>query len=214
MSEISLDTFVTYKPSQAEVGFDFYPAPRAATREGERTKIVLGDIPLPEGVPYPTDSMTFFYGYKDTLEEFSRQHQRAEENRMSLVKVTAKLDVGQLIAGSINPDNVLKTRFLRLRMASAGLQQEILDEINRLSAERSGKGAKVFEKMLDACSRPDLLCDAVRSLPNLRHINSIAYHVPDGTPGGRQIATVFSTDVSEITFRGEGAFDIDLPLLD
>lgn len=211
MSEIALDSFVIYKDSKNQNRFDFFPQPKLVTRENDRTRIVLGDIPFPEGVPHPENALTLLYGFRDSLDELKKQYAYASANDMDLVKVSMKLDVGDIIPGTTSEENVDQTRFLRLKALTHDLQQIIVDGVNELLAKSDDKNVKFFERMTEAGQRPDLICQAIRNERIFRHVNSVVYQIPDGTPRGRQVATIFSTNVSEIAFRGEGAFDIELP---
>jgi hypothetical protein len=205
---ISLESFVSYKPNRT--GFEFFPLPRNQVINNGRTSIVLGDVPLPDGIPAPQNALTVLYGFKDALDEIKSQYAFADEQGMDLVKVNLKLDVGQIIPGSTKLSDLTSTRFLNLQRADEELQRIVLDGVNDLLVKTTKK-PKLFEKILDCGARPDLICEFIRQEPIFRQINSVVYQIPNGTPRGRQVATVFSTNFSEITFRGEGAFDIELP---
>lgn len=211
---IALDSFVTYKADRSKDGFEFFPAPRAVSRKNGRTSIVLGDVPLPEGVVAPKNALTMLYGFKDSLEEMKRQYQRAAENDMDLVKVSMRLHVGEIIPGSTTMLNIGQTRFLNLRRADEELLKQVTGSVNNLleTMKKSARPVNFVDSFKSIAHRPDIICDAIRATDLFRHINAVVYEVPDGTRG-RQVASIFSSNVVDLSFRGEGAFDIELPQL-
>lgn len=221
MSKLALESFIAFKPAAPADGYEFFPKQRDVSRQGKNLVVTLGDVPLPGSIPHPQNGLTTLYGFRDALEEMQLQYAAARRNGMSLVKVTFNLDVKKIVMGTTNPDTIGDTRFLNLRRLSKDLQQLVLDGVNELSA-KEGKKAKFYDRILHAGERPDLICAVIRSLKVFSHINSVVYMVPDGTPRGRQVATVFSTrpaddeesgenGISGFSIRGECPFQIKLP---
>jgi hypothetical protein len=208
--KLQLNLFVTYK-QQKNAAFEFFPEPKAIRINPGQTTIVINDVPLPSGVPVPDRAITALYGFRDPLEELKKQYAIAKKNGMSLVKVSFDLEVGKIPIGTTNKEDVPCTSFLNLHRLSADLQALLIDDINQLSA-KEGKWATFFDKIDDVGARPDLVCEAVRSNPMYGHIKVIVYKIKNGE-SVRQVATIFTSDVSNIVFRGEMPFDIELPLL-
>lgn len=214
MSKLSLDSFVCYKPGDRQT--PFYPEPRAVKNRDGRQVVVLGDVPLPPGIPHPRNALTCLYGFRDALEEMQRQHQLAREEGLSLIKVTFKLEVGQIVMGTTDSEKLSTTNFLNMQRLKEQLMRVVLDGINeRLAAESSkSKRVKVCNSVLEAGERPDLICDVIRSEPMFSHINSVVYLVPDGSLRGRQVASIFTDEVTDLKFRGDMPFDIELPKIE
>jgi hypothetical protein len=215
MSELALETFVAYKAASTESGFEFFPSPRQVKKKAGKTVVTLADIPLPGNAPAPQGALTVLYGFRDAIEQMQQHHKTARDRGMSLVKVSFKLDVADITMSTTSLDSLAATRFLNLRRLSIDLQQRVLDAVNEMSANE-GKRAVFFEKMADAGARPDLVCKAVRAEKLFQHIVAVAYTVPDGTPKGRQVATIFTSKVGSITLRGmpdPEPFSIELPVL-
>lgn len=224
LPDIGLASFVSYKVDGSRI--DVYPTPRKFehAKGGSPAVVTLGDVPLPPGVPYP-QGLTCLYGFRDHLDEMKSQYALARQRGHELVKVEFKLQVDTedentgIIMGSIGLDDLKLSRFLNvMRLRKDLYEPHVLHPINELliaEAKKSGKAAIYFDKIADACSRPDLLCQVIRSNPVFAHINSVAYQVPDGTIRGRKVCTIFQTDKGIIDFdvRGEPPFEIKLPSL-
>jgi hypothetical protein len=122
--------------------------------------------------------------------------------------------VGEIIAGSTKMENIGQTRFLNLRRADSNILGAVLKQVDKLLETMKEKDRPVpFADTLDKIShRPDIICDAIRTMDMFRHINAVVYEIPDGNTT-RQVASIFSTNVVDLAFRGEGAFDIELPTL-
>jgi hypothetical protein len=213
MSKLALESFVTYKTASDGEGFDFYPEPREVVRQGKNAVVTLGDVPLPPGIPAAKNALTVLYGFRDALDELKSQYARARRYGMQVAKVSFHLDVDEIVMGTTNPDSIGSTRFLNLRRLSRDLQQVIIDNVNELAAKERNANPVLFERMTEAGQRPDLICQAIRAEAVFKHINSVVYMVPDGTPRGRQVATIFTTNVTDFEVRGDVPFQIKLPKL-
>lgn len=210
---LTLESFVLYKANESKRTFDFFPPPRDIKQIGGRTVLVLGDVPFPKNVPHPKNALTMLYGFRDALEEFQRQLRFARENAMSSIKVTFRVPVRSIVMGTTDLDKLHTTDFLNLRRLQANLSDIIVDGVNeRASGEKRGAS---FSRITEACQRPDLVCDVIRSEKIFQHIKAVAYMIPDDTNSarGRQVATVFTDRVEAPTFRGDMPFDIVLPKL-
>lgn len=220
--DIGLSSFVTFK--ETETSIEIYPAPTAiANTNGKRPVLTLGNIPLPAGVPAPAKAITLLYGFRDALEEMKMQYATASQKGHELVKVEFNLQVNTtapntgIVVGTAREEDLPRSRFLNILRLDINLQREIMDALNdKLSYESrtTKKAATYFERIVDAGGRPDLLCDVIRETPIYAHINSVVYSVPDGTPLGRKVCTVFdTTDAINLITRGDAPFDIELPKL-
>lgn len=210
---LTVESFVLYKANKSKRTFDFFPAPREIKQIGDRTVLVLGDIPFPQSVPHPKNALTMLYGFRDALEEIQRHLRFARENDMSSIKVTFRVPVRSIVMGTTDLDRLPTTDFLNLRRLQANLADIIVDGVNeRLSGEKRGSS---FSRIAEACQRPDLVCDVIRSENIFRHIKAVAYMIPDDTNSarGRQVVSVFTDQVEAPTFRGDMPFDIVLPKL-
>lgn len=215
-AHLALETFVLYKANNATRSYDFFPIPRQVTDRKGRTVVVPGDIPFPPGVPHPKNALTALYGFRDALEEIQLHLRHARENDMKNVKVTFKVQVREIVVGTTDLEKLPKTDFLNLRRLQQDLAQIIVDGINERLAKEASRGQQVAEsysKVTDACRRPDLLCDVIRSEKVFQHIKAVAYMIPDvsNTKRGRQVCTVFTDRFEDIGFRGDMPFDIVLP---
>lgn len=209
MSELTLESFITFRPTASDE-YDFFPVPGNVTTTNGTVVVTLSNIPLPTGVPAPAHALTALYGFKDPLDEFKRQYAEARKNGMNLVKVSFGLEVGRVAAGATTITDLPETNFLNLSRLSYDVQTVILDAVNGLAAKE--KMPTFFDRLEDAGIRPDLICDAIRSEPQLAHILAVVYKIPDvGRP--RQVASIFTSDVTSIRFRGEMPFDLILPKL-
>jgi hypothetical protein len=212
MSELALESFVTYKSKPEANSYDFYPLPRSVKNDESGTTITLGDIPFPAGIPLPEDCFSLLYGFRDPLEELKRQYAIARKNDMSLVKISFGLDVDEIILGTTTEADLPRTKFLNIRRISSDLQALIIDGMNELSAKES-KFPIFFDKIADIGTRPDLICEAIKKESIFKNVNSVVYSLPDHTPRGRQVISIFSTQTKNIVFRGEKPFNIILPNL-
>jgi hypothetical protein len=178
----------------------------------DREILVLGDVPLPAGVPHPKQGMTVWYGYEDTAEQLKKQHATARMEERNLVKVSFKLEVGTVPDGSVTPADVPTLSFLNLkRRASRELQEIIVTGVNMIAA-KANRDPVLFDRCPQVGARPDLLCQFLRSDPMFQHIKAVAYEIPDG-PHMRQVVTFFSNDVQDVVIRRDSPFDIALPPL-
>ncbi len=214
-AHLTLETFVLYKPNTDERSYDFFPAPAAIRHADGRMVITLGNIPFPVGVPHPAKAITALYGFRDALEEIQRQLRFAREENMRNIKVTFKVQVREIVMGTTDLEKLGGTDFLNLRRLQSDLANIIVDGVNERLAQEAPKGVKVetYNRITDACQRPDLLCDVIRSEKIFSHIKAVAYMIPDaeGSKRGRQVCTVFTDKFEEIGYRGDMPFDIDLP---
>lgn len=211
MSKLALESFVAWKAAP-NGDLKFFPEPSAVSQQGKTTTITLGNVPLPSKIPAPERGLTVLYGFRDALDEMKAQFEHARRNGMNILKVSFHLDVDDIVMGTTNPESIASTKFLNLRRLSKDLQQVILDGVNELSA-RDGKKAVLYDRILQAGERPDLICKVIRSEKVFSHITSVVYMVPDGTPRGRQVATIFTTDVTDFATRGDAPFQVKLPKL-
>jgi hypothetical protein len=211
MSELGLDSFLTFKPEKSGKGFVFYPQPSEVQTKDGRTVVVLGNIPLPPGIPAPENALTVLYGFRDPLDEIKKQYATARKEKMSLVKVSFSLEVGPIVMGTTKVEHIQETYFLNLHRLSMDLQTIIIDGVNELSAKEN-KRPIFFDRVSDIGARPDLICKVIRNEPLFKHVKAVVYKVPDGA-GSRQVATIFTSDVSALVFRGEMPFEIALPIL-
>lgn len=220
--DIGLASFFTYRPTAN--GFEIYPMPKKISKgKGGRQSVVLGDIPLPAGVPAPAHALTLLYGFRDALDEMKDQYAIANTKGHSLVKIEFKLKVGtqdadtKIIMGTASLEDLPKSKFLNVLRLNQDLQQLLLDGVNEMlqvEASKTKKAALFYERMVEAGARPDLICDVIRKQPIFKHINSVVYSVPDGTPRGRKVCSIFEIDsVIDVSVRGDAPFDIELPKL-
>lgn len=216
MSELALQSLIGYKPSSTDDGYVFHPKPRAVKKRGDKLVVTIGDMPLPHGIPHPPTGLTVLYGFRDALEELQRQYAVIQSQKMNIVKIDFKLEVGRIVTGTTGRDDIKDTKFLNLKRLSIDLQQMILDGVNELVAKENKK-AVFFEKITEAGVRPDLICAVIHAEKIFRHVNSVVYVVPEPLPDGkkrlRQVATIFSSDVSEMAVRGDHPFEVELPKL-
>lgn len=223
--DIGVALFLTFRP-QGTNEFDFFPEPTKVTKgKDNRLTVTLGNIPLPPGVPAPSNALTALYGFRDHLDEMKLQYEMARKRKASLVKVDFKLQVGtddpdtKIVLGTASLEDLPRSRFLNVLRLNQYLQEMLLSGVNKLlaeEAERSKKAAVYYERIVHAGARPDLLCEVVRRQPEFRHINSVVYSVPDGTPRGRKVCTIFDTEnVIDYHVRGaeDAPFDLVLPKL-
>lgn len=220
--DIGLATFITFKPTGSNV--EVFPEPmETAKGDHNRLEVTLGNIPLPAGVPAPKNAMTLLYGFRDALDEMKSQYALARQKGHELVKVEFKLQVGtsepdsKIIMGTAGLEDLPKSKFLNVLRLNEFLTELLLGDINAMlaaEANKSKKAAIFYERLVEAGARPDLLCEAIRKQEIFSHVNSIVYSVPDGTPRGRKVCTIFDTEnVIDVTIRGEAPFDIKLPSL-
>lgn len=213
---LTLESFVLYKVNNLSRSWDFFPTPRGVSQTKGRTVVVLGDIPFPAKVPHPTRALTALYGFRDSLEEFQRHLRFARENGMGNIKVSFRVPVRTIVMGTTDLAKLATTDFLNLRRLQVSLTEIIVDGVNELlSQEKNSHGPSSFSKISDACQRPDLVCDVIRSEKIFQHIKAVSYMIPDETnvARGRQVVTLFSDRVETPTFRGDMPFDIVLPKL-
>lgn len=213
MSRIELVTFLTYPGNENKVrAKEVFPAPRSVIKHGSGEAVVLGDVPFPAGVPQPKQGMTVLYGYQDTAVELADQHAKAREKGDAFVKVVCKLEIGETINGVIGPEQVKDIQFLNLkRRASRSLQEIIVNGVNMIAA-KANKDPVLFDKCSQVGSRPDLLCQFLRTDPMFQHIKGVTYDIPDGNRT-RQVATIFSNDVTDVVEYGECPFSLAFPAI-
>ena len=219
--KIDLSTFVTY--NQAGDRMEFFPAPRQTfnnVKTGENI-LIVGDVPLPPGVPIP-EGLTLLCGFGDQLDELHSQYVAARAKGHELVKVEIKYDVGtgaadrKIVVGTVNLDNLHLCKNLNISRLAKGVRQvHVIDEFNRLlreEAQNRGIAPDFAEDIYGVGARPDLLVKVFKNSKIFAHINSIVYNVPDGSPRGRKVCTIFEThSVSDVRVRGEAPFKVELP---
>jgi hypothetical protein len=214
-AQLTLETFVLYKSNEDGTSFDLFPPPAALRPGTQRPIVTVGNIPFPTGVPHPENAITALYGFRDALEEIQRQLKFAREKNMRNIKVTFKVQVREIVMGTTDLQKIASTDFLNLRRLQSDLANIIVDGINERMAQEAPAGQSIepYHKITDACPRPDLLCDVIRSEKIFSHIKAVAYMIPDeeGSKRGRQVCTVFDDRFEEVSFRGDMPFDIELP---
>lgn len=215
-AQLTLESFILYKWLPSEQTYQFYPAPRQVRKTDGNVVVTLNDVPFPVGVPHPKNALTVLYGFRDSLEELQRHLKYARENDMSNIKVSFKMTVRNINMGTTDLSNLNDTDFLNLRRLQKELSKVIISGVAErlaIEASKTDRRAEVVETMLDACRRPDLVCDVIRSEKMFSHIKVVAYMIPDedNSNRGRQVATILKDRVDEISFRGDMPFDIDLP---
>ena len=215
-AKLTLESFILYKWVPAKQNYEFFPTPRQAHKTEERMVVSIGDVPFPVNVPHPKNALTALYGFRDALEELQRHLKVARERDMGNIKVSFKVMVRAINMGTTDLSNLQDTDFLNLRRLQKSLADIIIDGVNDLMAKESNKTGRVAERattILEACRRPDLVCDVIRSEKIFSHIKVVAYMIPDenNSNRGRQVATVFTDRTEELSFRGDMPFDIELP---
>jgi hypothetical protein len=214
-AHLTLETFVLYKPNTDGRSYEFFPVPAAVRQSGGRTIVTVGNIPFPAGVPHPANAITALYGFRDALEEIQRQLKFARESNMRNIKVTFKLQVRDIVMGTTDLEKLGSTDFLNLRRLQSDLANIIVDGVNERLAQEAPAGVRIetYNRITDACHRPDLLCDVIRSEKIFSHIKAVAYMIPDseGSKRGRQVCTVFTDAFEDVGYRGDMPFDIELP---
>lgn len=214
MGKISVDFYVAYKRNPGG-SYAIHPTPRAVGLKGDRSVVMLGDVALPEGIPLPKNAITALYGNADSREELSDQMVRAEEQGMSFSKITATMEVGELLPTTIDLPALEIVEFANVKRVHRTVRQVLLDGVNELLVKEAGKrkAPTVFTTAEDLGRRPDLLCQVVRTEPMFKNLKAIAYMVPNGTPRGRQVCTLFVDSFADKSVFGETPFDVDLPKL-
>ena len=221
MSEITLESFVSFKNSpKSEHGLAFSPTPRSVAVKGGKLLVELGDVPLPKKVPLPQSALTFYFGFRDALEQIKAQYEAAEKNRMKLVKVNVKFDIGQLVMTNQAHDSLGSTRLLNLRRIQKDLRQQVIDMVNEfVHVEAKDKGEsnpQIFTRIEDLGFRPDLMVAAIRASKQFSNIKAICWSAPNDTPKGLQVVSILSNEVNEIELRGlptPEPFQVVLPSL-
>ena len=199
MSEVALETFITFRRKERKDGFVFYPAPRQYI-PGTNDKpgvVVLGDIPLPAGVPHPTNGLTLLYGFRDMLDENQSQRLVAKREGMTFFGISMTMPVNSIIMGMLTRKKLPRTKFVNLKRLAKDLQVHVLDTVNEMAVAED-KRHKPFTNIVEAGARPDLVCKVLQQ-PPFEHITVAVYPVPNGTARGRQVATIFSTKVKDFS---------------
>ena len=215
-AKLTLESFILYKWLPAKGQYEFFPAPRQARKTDGRVVVTLNDVPFPAGVPHPKNALTALYGFRDPLEELQKHLKYARDQDMGNIKVSAKVTVRSINMGTTDLNNLKDTDFLNLRRLQKNLGEIIISGVTDLLVKEAAKhkrAAERVETMLEACRRPDLVCDVIRSEPIFSHIKVVAYMIPDENNRGRQVATLLADRVDELSFRGDMPFDIELPRL-
>lgn len=217
-AQLTLETFILYKWLPATNQYEFFPEPRQVRKIDGNMVVTLNDVPFPVGVPHPKNALTALYGFRDSLEELQRHLKYARENEMGNIKVSFKVTVRNINMGTTDLNNLNDTDFLNLRRLKKELGQIIIDGVtSRLAKEASKTDRKIetVDTILQACRRPDLVCDVIRSEEIFSHIKVVAYMIPDeeNSNRGRQVATILTDRVEEISYRGDMPFDVELPRL-
>lgn len=215
---LTLESFILYRANNVTQSYVIFPRPREMKEVDGRTTLVLDDIPFPEGIPHPKNALTALYGFRDALEELQRQLRFARENQMDSIKVTFKVPVRTIVMGTTDAKKLPETDFLNLRRLQSSLADIIIDGVNNLlgkESQETGLPCVSYSKITEACRRPDLVCDVIRSEKIFSHIKAVAYMIPDETNAsrGRQVATVFTDKVEALSFRGDMPFGIEFPKL-
>lgn len=216
MSELSLETFVAWRSKATGDGFVIWPTPRKTTvKESGRLLVTLGNLPMPAQVPSPTNGLTMLYGFRDAIEQLQDFQRGAIEKGMQFRRIAVKLQVKEIIMGTLSADDLKRTLFANLRRVSEDLQLEITREVNKL-ARRESKAHCEFGNIGEAGARPDLLCRAVKKGP-LAKLQAVVFVLPAnliGTRRGRQVAAIFTNRVKSLEVLGDPLpFDVELPAL-
>lgn len=214
MSELSLETFVAWKQRASDGGIVIWPAPRKMSpQRSGRLLVTLGNLPMPGKLPSPTNAVTMLYGFRDAIEQLQAHQRTAIEQGMQFRRIAVKLEVKEILMGTLAAKDLKRTRFANLRRVSEQLQMDVIHEVNKL-ARRENKRHREFDTMDEAGARPDLLCRAVRKGP-LANFLAIVFIMPTANSRrGQQMAAVFTDKVKSIEVLGDPLpFDIALPTL-
>ena len=89
---IALSSFIGYQ-DLGDKNFKFWPKPRKIEKlENGELVVELDNVPLPVGIPVP-EGITFFYGFKDTLDQMESVYSAAQEKSYEVLKVELQINV-------------------------------------------------------------------------------------------------------------------------
>jgi hypothetical protein len=173
MSILTVTTLFTYPPGRP-------PA-----------EVELSDIPLPRRMKAPANGVTCLYGFRDMLDEISRQHTAARSANLELGKIRLSLDLGPTDVRRISVQDLPHFNFLRMDLIGSSTVKAITRYWERFSKEE-GKPTEVpFRNGRFVTARPHYV-GLLRQQKTWRHLDLIVYRIYDAEAGPRQIATLFS----------------------
>lgn len=175
MAEVSLTAIVRYKG-------DTPPSP-----------VRLANIQFPKGKKPPEGGYAALYGFRDALDEISRQRREADAAKDHILSIDISVDVGEIIIGVMHIQQLPTTKFLNMRRMSKELNNLVVrywegylrDE--GVSEEAIAKQS--FWQLQHVADRPDLVGRLWKE-NEFNHLAVIAYPVNDKGVA-RQVATLF-----------------------
>ncbi len=100
----------------------------------EVTSVPLRDNIFPQ---FPRGSLALLYGFRDALDELSRQRLGARDRRAEFASLNIAVDVGDVVVGHVALDTLRKARFANVKRMTAELQDLILTRFARYAAAKS-----------------------------------------------------------------------------
>jgi hypothetical protein len=173
MAILNLTTLFTYPPGR----------PPAA--------VEASDIPLPKRMRVPANGLTCLYGFRDMLDEVSRQHKLAASAGMTLGKIKLTLDLREPDLRRIAVREILMFDFIRTDLIGADTRRAIIEHWERFSEEEGRPTEVPFRNARFLTARPHYI-GLLRDQKGWRNLDLIIYRIDDPNAGPRQVATLFS----------------------
>lgn len=175
MAEVSLTSIVRYKGD----------TPPKTVR--------LSNIPFPKGKTPPAGGYAALYGFRDALDEISKQRRQADTTGESILSIEISVDVGEIIVGVMHPEQLPTTKFLNMRRMSKELSNTVIryweEYLREEGVSEEALANKSFWQLEHVAERPDLI-ERLWHEKEFNHLAVIAYPVNDGGEA-RQVATLF-----------------------
>lgn len=181
MSTVKLTSFFTYHPG--------IPV----------NNIVVGNVPLPEGMAAPDGGLTTLYGFRDSLAELSRWIKEVESVGMKFCNIEIEVDVGKIETRQVTPEMIANEgiRFLNMRKMASSLENVVVSKWRSYLIEEGVTQQQLAEmKWRNAeyvAHRPDLLSRLIKE-PELSNLDLVVYPVETGGKIFGQKATLMSSD--------------------
>ena len=166
MSLIRLDTYIVVKEDNSIIhGRPLADSPQSEL-PADKIRVGIDSVKLPARKKAPANGLMMLYGFRDSLQEMTRQRLLLTKNNPAVHfhPVSIDFDVGDIYPGIVPMQLVAKQRFLNIKRSSAEVQKEIRSRFETFIEEEGGS-VQDIKRIQQIAGRPDLFGRLIESEP-------------------------------------------------
>lgn len=189
MSLIRLDTYIVVNALNAIIhGLPLADSPVGDTPT-DKIRVGIDSVRLPTRKKQPANGLMMLYGFRDSLQEMTRQRflLTRHDPAIDFHPVSIDFDVGEIYPGIVPMQLVAEQRFLNIKRASAEVQKEIRARFETFIEEEGGS-VEDIKRIQQIAGRPDLFGRLIEAEP-FNNVEILVFPVQTDN-GLRQFAMV------------------------